>query len=118
MLALVMSRVPIEWHISLAAIGWTMRFVIELSEFWWYKHLRCIHDQNQRWGRTVTQNQRWGRKVTQNQRWGRMVTKLGIFQLEQFSKVLYLDSDALLLGRADAVFEIEGCAAKRGLSAA
>ena len=102
MLALVTSRVPTEWHASLAAVGWTVRVVVELPEFWWSKHPRCVG----------------GFTPDQDQRWGRMATKLRVFELEEFSKVLYLDSDTLLLARVDTIFQMRDFAPERGLSSA
>ena len=105
MLALVTSTVPQEAHDALAAVGWRVRVVAAIDEFWWGAHPRCVD----------------GFTVDQGTRWGRMATKLRVFQLEMYRRVLFLDSDTLLLASADALFRSGGgssFAAERGLSQA
>ena len=41
MVALVTPTVPKEWRTSLGQVGWTVRPVAALSEFWWGRHERC-----------------------------------------------------------------------------
>lgn len=97
MLALVTQDVPAKWHEELAAVGWKVRQVERLPEFWWNRYPQC-----------------GGFEVDQEARWGRMMTKLRLWQQTQYDKVLYLDADALLLDEPSALFAQPGFAAEAG----
>ena len=99
MVALVTPAVPKEWHDDLRSVGWTIRSVEPLSEFWWGKHPQC---------RSFLPDQA--------ARWGRMATKLRVWQLSQYSRVLYLDADALLIGDPSALFSLDSFAAETGVT--
>jgi len=69
--------------------------VPELEEFWWGRSDECSHF-----------------AADQGERWGHMATKLRLWQLTQYEKVLYLDADTVLTGPVTKVFETEGFAAE------
>jgi len=99
MVVLVTPAVPVEWHEELAAVGWNVRTVEELPEFWWKRHPRCYEYQ-----------------ADQDARWGKMMTKLRLWQLTQYDKVLYLDADTLLLSDPSSLFTRPGFTAEAGTS--
>jgi len=88
MVALVTDKVPKEWHSSLTVAGWTVQVVPELEEFWWGRSAECSHF-----------------AADQGERWGHMATKLRLWELTQYRRVLYLDADTVLTGSASPTFE-------------
>jgi len=88
MVALVTPKVPQEWHSSLQVAGWTVHVVPELEEFWWGRSSEC----------TVGSQD-------QGERWGHMATKLRLWELTQYKRVLYLDADTVLTGPVSHTFE-------------
>jgi glycogenin glucosyltransferase len=88
MVALVTDKVPAEWQSSLTVAGWTVLVVPELEEFWWGRSSECSHF-----------------AVDQGERWGHMATKLRLWELTQYKRVLYLDADTILTGPASPAFE-------------
>jgi len=84
---LVTSAVPAEWRSSLEVAGWTVQEVPILEEFWWGKTDECSHF-----------------AADQGERWGHMATKLRLWQLTQYQRVLYLDADTILTGPVSDVF--------------
>lgn len=88
MLALVTEAVPREWHSSLQVAGWTVHVVPEVAEFWWGRSKECSHY-----------------AADQGERWGHMATKLRLWELTQYKRVLYLDADSILTGPVSHVFE-------------
>merc|ERR1719238_1865398 len=88
MVALVTDKVPSEWHASLTVAGWTVQVVPELEEFWWGRSDECSH---------YAQDQ--------GERWGHMATKLRLWELTQYKRVLYLDADTVLTGPVAQTFE-------------
>jgi len=87
MICMVTSAVPKEWHASLTVAGWTVVVVDEVAEMWWGKSSECSN---------------FG--ADQGERWGHMATKLRLWQLTQYSRVLYLDADTVLTGPVDQLF--------------
>lgn len=87
MVALVTAAVPREWRDPLSVAGWTVVEVPELAEFWWGKSEECSRF-----------------AADQGERWGHMATKLRLWQLTQYQRVLYLDADTILTGPVDTVF--------------
>ena len=88
MVCMVTASVPTEWRASLQVAGWTVLEVPELKEFWWGKSDECSHF-----------------AADQGERWGHMATKLRLWQLTQYKKVLYLDADTVLTGPVSSTFE-------------
>merc|ERR1740138_1182869 len=88
MVALVTDKVPAEWHASLQVAGWTVKVVPELAEFWWGRSEECSHF-----------------AADQGKRWGHMATKLRLWELTQYKRVLYLDADTILTGPVAKTFE-------------
>jgi len=88
MIAMVTDKVPAEWHASLTVAGWTVQVVPELEEFWWGRSAECSHY-----------------AADQGERWGHMATKLRLWELTQYKRVLYLDADTVLTGPASPTFE-------------
>jgi len=88
MVALVTDKVPAEWHASLQVAGWTVKVVPELAEFWWGRSEECSHY-----------------AADQGERWGHMATKLRLWELTQYRRVLYLDADTVLTGPVSKTFE-------------
>ena len=100
MLALVTPDVPATWYSQLAAVGWRVRKVEPVAEFWWGSHSRCKKFE-----------------ADQDERWGHMATKLRLWQQTQYEQLLYLDADALLLGPAEELFaRFDAFAAEAGVS--
>lgn len=79
MICLVTPAVPKEWHAALGVAGWTVKVVDEVEEFWWDRSSECS---------TYASHQ--------DERWGHMSTKLRLWQLTQYDRVLYLDADTIL----------------------
>merc|ERR1719238_2252694 len=88
MVALVTENVPAEWHASLTVAGWTVHVVPELAEFWWGRSDECSHF-----------------AADQGERWGHMATKLRLWELTQYKRVLYLDADTVLTGPVEHTFK-------------
>merc|ERR1719238_2404901 len=88
MVALVTENVPAEWHASLTVAGWTVHVVPELAEFWWGRSDECSHF-----------------AADQGERWGHMATKLRLWELTQYKRVLYLDADTVLTGPVEHTFQ-------------
>jgi len=84
MVALVTKQTPAEWRDPLQVAGWTIVEVDEIAEFWWGQ---CGHS-----------------TADQGERWGHMATKLRLWELTQYERVLYLDADTILTGPVDDVF--------------
>jgi len=87
MVCLVTKAVPMEWRGPLTVAGWTVVEVPEVQEFWWGQSDECSHF-----------------AADQGERWGHMATKLRLWQLTSYSRVLYLDADTILTGPVDDVF--------------
>jgi len=88
MVCMVTSAVPKEWHASLTVAGWTVVVVEELAEMWWGKSTECSNF-----------------AADQGERWGHMATKLRLWQLTQYERVMYLDADTVLTGPVSTLFE-------------
>jgi len=88
MVALVTKAVPVEWHASLKVAGWTVLKVDEIDEFWLGKSTECNNY-----------------VADQGERWGHMATKLRLWQLTKYSRVMYLDADTVLTGPVSELFE-------------
>jgi len=84
---LVTKAVPTEWHILLKEVGWSVLGVEEVEEFWFDTSTVCSNH---------TENQ--------GERWGHMATKLRLWQLTQFSRVLYMDADTALTAPVSNLF--------------
>ena len=79
---------PTEWRGRLSVAGWTVVVLPEVEEFWWGKSDECSNFAND-----------------QGERWGHMATKLRLWQLTQYERVLYLDADTIFMtGPVDEVF--------------
>jgi len=87
MVILVTKAVPTEWRGPLTVAGWTVVEVPEVEEFWWGQSDECSHF-----------------AADQGERWGHMATKLRLWQLTQYNRVLYLDADTILTGPVSDVF--------------
>jgi hypothetical protein len=83
----VTAAVPAEWHSVLEVAGWTVKVVPEVEEFWWGQSEECSNFEDH-----------------QGERWGHMATKLRLWQLTQYKRVLYLDADTILTGPVSDVF--------------
>ena len=81
MVCLVTKAVPAEWRGALSVAGWTVREVDEVREFWWDKSSECSKFD-----------------ADQAERWGHMATKLRLWQLTQYKRIMYLDADTVLTG--------------------
>jgi len=81
MVCLVTKAVPAEWRGALSVAGWTVREVDEVREFWWDKSSECSKFD-----------------ADQAERWGHMATKLRLWQLTQYERIMYLDADTVLTG--------------------
>ncbi len=96
LVALVTEAVPREWHSALEVAGWTVKPVEEVEEFWWGKSAECSNFD-----------------ADQNERWGHMATKLRLWQMTQYERVLYLDADTILTADASETFaSVRGFAAE------
>ena len=73
MVCLVTKAVPAEWRGALSVAGWTVREVDEVREFWWDKSSECSKFD-----------------ADQAERWGHMATKLRLWQLTQYERIMYL----------------------------
>lgn len=87
MVCLVTPAVPTEWRSSLAVAGWTVLQVPVLEEFWWGHSDECSNF-----------------VADQGERWGHMATKIRLWQLTQYARVLYLDADTVLTSNVDDIF--------------
>jgi glycogenin glucosyltransferase len=96
LIALVTSSVPSEWHSALGVAGWTVVPVEEVEEFWWAKSPDCSKFEGD-----------------QSERWGHMATKLRLWQMKQYQRILYLDADTVLTGDATEIFNTVGFAAEK-----
>ena len=65
-----------EWRGALSVAGWTVREVDEVREFWWGSSECSKFD------------------ADQAERWGHMATKLRLWQLTQYERIMYLDADS------------------------
>jgi len=81
MIVLVTKAVPVEWRSALTVAGWRVVEVDELAEFWWGKSDECSKFDGD-----------------QAERWGHMATKLRLWQLTQYQRIMYLDADTVLTG--------------------
>jgi glycogenin glucosyltransferase len=81
MIILVTSAVPTEWRSALTVAGWRVIEVDELKEFWWGKSTECSKFDGD-----------------QAERWGHMATKLRLWQMTQYERIMYLDADTILTG--------------------
>jgi len=88
MVCMVTPTVPKEWHASLAVAGWTVVVVEEVAEMWWGKSDECSNFDRD-----------------QGERWGHMATKLRLWQLTQYDRIMYLDADTVLTGPVASLFE-------------
>jgi len=88
LVCLVTKSVPSEWHSALTVAGWTVQLVDEVAEFWWGKTPECSKFD-----------------ADQGERWGHMATKLRLWQMKQYQKIMYLDADTVLTGDASSLFE-------------
>ena len=80
LLALVTPAVPEAWHHELRGAGFEVVPVDEIEEFWWGSgHERC---------RSYASDQ--------DARWGHESTKLRLWELESYEKILYVDADGQL----------------------
>jgi len=96
LVALVTSSVPAEWHSALGVAGWTVVQVDEVKEFWWAQSPECSKFDGD-----------------QGERWGHMATKLRLWQMKQYERIMYLDADTVLTGDASAVFKSKGFGAEK-----
>lgn len=87
MICLVTAAVPKEWYESLAVAGWTIKVVDEIKEFWWGKSSECSTG-----------------AAHQGERWGHMATKLRLWQMTQYNRIMYLDADAILTSPVNEIF--------------
>jgi len=88
MICMVTAAVPQEWRSSLEVAGWTVQEVPEVSEFWWAKSSECSRFDGD-----------------QGERWGHMATKLRLWQMTQYERIMYLDADTILTGDASSIFD-------------
>merc|ERR1719263_1620695 len=96
MLILVTPLVPVEWRSALSVAGWRVVEVAELNEFWFGKSEECSKYDGD-----------------QAERWGHMATKLRLWQMTQYERIMYLDADTVLTGPVDATFKsVKGFAAE------
>merc|ERR1719263_94800 len=99
MLILVTPLVPVEWRSALTVAGWRVVEVAELNEFWFGKSEECSKYDGD-----------------QAERWGHMATKLRLWQMTQYERIMYLDADTVLTGPVDATFKsVRGFAAEKAL---
>jgi len=87
MVCLVTPAVPREWRDSLEIAGWTVKDVPVLEEFWFGRSDECNKY-----------------AADQGERWGHMSTKLRLWQMTEYSRVLYLDADTILAGPVSELF--------------
>merc|ERR1719446_1954350 len=97
LICLVTAAVPREWRSALSVAGWTVVSVEEVVEFWWGKSKACS---------TFASDQ--------GERWGHMATKLRLWQMTQYERILYLDADTVLTGDAAHIFSVSTFAAEKG----
>jgi hypothetical protein len=83
MVCMVLRDVPREWYPILQRVGWEVRAVVTIPEFWW-GHPGC--------GRA---------SVDQEVRWGRMMSKLHAWRMP-YKRVVYMDADSVLTGEISA----------------
>jgi len=99
MIILVTPLVPTEWRSALSVAGWRVEVVAELGEFWWGKSDECSKFDGD-----------------QAERWGHMATKLRLWQMTQYQRIMYLDADTVLTGPVDSTFKsVTGFAAEKPL---
>jgi len=99
MIILVTKAVPVEWRSALTVAGWRVVEVDELSEFWWGKSDECSKFDGD-----------------QAERWGHMATKLRLWQLTSYKRIMYLDADTVLTGPvADTFAAVKGFGAEKPL---
>ena len=71
----------------------------ELNEFWFGKSEECSKYDGD-----------------QAERWGHMATKLRLWQMTKYERIMYLDADTVLTGPVDATFKsVRGFAAEKAL---
>jgi len=87
MVCMVTKAVPSEWRSLLSVAGWKVKQVDEINEFWFGKSDEC--------SKYV---------ADQGQRWGHMSTKLQLWQLTEYERVMYLDADTVLTGPVSQLF--------------
>ena len=84
---------------ALTVAGWRVVEVAELNEFWFGKSEECSKYDGD-----------------QAERWGHMATKLRLWQMTQYERIMYLDADTVLTGPVDATFKsVRGFAAEKAL---
>merc|ERR1719327_152806 len=99
MIILVTKAVPVEWRSALTVAGWRVVEVDEVDEFWWGKSDECSKFDGD-----------------QAERWGHMATKLRLWQLTQYKRIMYLDADTVLTGPVAETFAtVSGFGAEKPL---
>merc|ERR1719424_1682661 len=79
MIILVTPLVPTEWRSALTVAGWRVVVVDELNEFWFGKSEECSKYDGD-----------------QAERWGHMATKLRLWQMTTYERIMYLDAEKAL----------------------
>jgi glycogenin glucosyltransferase len=87
LICLVTMAVPSEWRSALEVAGWIVKEVEEVQEFWWGKSPECSKFD-----------------ADQSERWGHMATKLRLWQMTQYDRVMYLDADTVITGDVSNTF--------------
>jgi hypothetical protein len=94
MLLLATPLVPPEWRGALESVGWEVRSVDVVEEFWWGAK-GCASNVN-------------GHGV----RWGRMMSKLRYWEQTDFARLLHVDADAVVTAPVGGLFALPGGAGK------
>eukprot|EP00941_MAST-03F_sp_MAST-3F-sp1_P005848 g5848.t1 len=91
MLLLATPDVPIEvWRPILEFIGWKIKKVKKIEEFWWGKVKDCM----------------FKRDLNHHSiRWGRMMSKLQYWYQTQYDILLHVDADAIITGPVSGLIE-------------
>jgi len=99
MICLVTAAVPTEWRSALSVAGWRVVEVQEVNEFWWGKSSECSKFDGD-----------------QAERWGHMATKLRLWEMTQYERIMYLDADTILTGPVSETFAtVKGFGAEKPL---
>jgi len=91
-----------EERLLLLALGCKIRKIEAMKEFY-FEGGQCPYLKD------MDNSQRW-------QRWGQMFSKLRLWQLVEYDKVLYLDADIIALPRISQLFQYPEMTAEKGLA--
>jgi len=90
------ENIPTHWDPILKSVGYTVLRVPSIPEQWLGKVKSCFTSE------------------AIIKRWGSLMAKLNAWTLTQYEKIVFLDTDVILVSNADHLFEIAGFGGGRG----